>query len=345
MVLRRIGVLAVVLFSLINFADAQRTGPRPRPPTGSSVRTRLPARSFYLAGRVLYGGTMKRAERVQVRLFGSGGSLVGFTFTDNGGEFEFQRLPRAVYIVEVAHEGYDVVRARVDLYLGSRRDTTILLKQQNQPTSKPAGKAVSVRELKIPAKARKAFAQGIRELHEKRRPERSLPHFRQAIELYADYDEAYVQMGLAHLQQQEFDEAQQVLETAIAVYPQNGRALMALGTVYNRQREAEQAVQVLQRAIKLNPHAWQAHYELAKAYLQLRKIEEGYQHAHRAHALHSELPSIHLLVYNLCIARRDYAAALAELDEFLELYPDNPLSPRVRKQRELMRQSPPPPGN
>ncbi|MFQ5926285.1 MAG: tetratricopeptide repeat protein, partial [Terriglobia bacterium] len=204
---------------------------------------------------------------------------------------------------------------------------------------KPSGDTVGVRELAIPGKARKAFAKGIRELYEKKRPDRSLRHFRKAIELYADYDEAYVQLSLAHFQQADYAQAQHVLETGLAVNPGNTRAYVVLGLVYKQQRQAQRAIQAWKRAVKLDENAWRAHFELGKTFLVAGNIEEAQKHAQRAHQLKPQAPSVHLLVYNLCLLQDDREAALAELDEFLALHPQNPWAPQLRQRRIILRQS------
>ncbi len=263
----------------------------------------------------------------------------GVTYTNSQGEFEFPNLTRTVYTIEVAVEGYQPVRERVDLYLGARHDVTILLEPRIGVTSNPSGTPLSVRELRIPDKARKSFEKGMLELYENRRPDRSLGYLREAIAIYPDYDEAYVQLSLAHLQQSQYPEAQAVLEKATAVNPGNGRAYMALGTLQNKQGRAQDAIRSLQRALELDPNAWQAHYEFGRSLLQLGNVEEAYEHARQALRLNGQGPALHLLVYNLCVRRGDYPAALVELDEFVRLYPSHPAIPTLLEKREGLRQA------
>lgn len=329
-------IVLLLFFIPFHLASAQK----PREPTGAMRPSPFPQRTFSLGGRVLYGDNMEIAPRIAVRLLGSQGALVGIAFTDNRGQFEFDMLPRSVYFVEVQEEDYQPVRVRVDLHLGSRHDTTILLKRKMKVVeSEPAGPSVSVRELKIPPKARKAFEKGMRELHEKKQAKLSLAHFRKAIQIYPDYDAAYVQLGLAHLEQADFVAARQVLEKAGQVNPKNAEALELLGYVYNHEGEPRQAVQVLEQALQQNADSWLANMELGKSWLRLKKLDEANQYARRAHELNPLVPPVHLLLYNVCIARKDYQTALTVLDEFLERFPDNSLAPKVRQQRDLMRET------
>src|SRR5712692_2935589 len=101
-------------------AHAQRLGgsPRSRPPTGMNTPNATQQWSD-LGGRVLYANGMQPAVRIQVNLLRNAGASAGVTYTNSQGEFEFPNLTRTVYTIEVAVEGYQPARERVDLYLGA----------------------------------------------------------------------------------------------------------------------------------------------------------------------------------------------------------------------------------
>ena len=138
---------------------------------------------------------------VLIKLLTNSGIPMQQTFTRSRGEFEFHNLRPGQYVVEVAEKGYQVARQTVDLFFGSRPGVMLLLEPTIQAGLKrpETGHSVSVQELRVPRKARKAFTKGLRELNKKNRPDRSVPHFQKAIALYPEYDEAYVQLGVAHL--------------------------------------------------------------------------------------------------------------------------------------------------
>lgn len=340
MFLVRVVLLLAAFCWLSNWALGQdQSGSRPRPPTGHiPPGGAVMGQHVSLSGRVLYGDVMRPAVRIQVRILATNSAPIGMTFTDGRGEFEFIGLSRATYVVEVSEDGYQSARERVELYLGSRRDTTILLEPTVTRTRNALGQVVSVRELKIPDKARKAFEKGVRALHEQYRPDRSLPYLQKAIELYPDFGEAYVQLGVANLERRNYPEAKKVLAQATQINPSNARAHMVLATVHNKEGQPQDAVEALQRALKLEPNAWQVYYELGKSFLQLGNVEEAYQYARRAHELNAELPSVHLLLYNLCIHRSDYEAAIRESEEFLTLFPANPFAAQLREKKDALRQ-------
>lgn len=293
-----------------------------------------------IAGLVRYAPDQEPARQVVVKLQAMGG-MGQQTITDARGHFEFSRLAPDTFEVEVSQDGYKPVRVRADLNYWDCHgySITILLQRETETTPTASGDTVPLRELEIPRSARKAFEKGMRELNEKKRPGRSLLHFRQAIELYPDYDEAYIQLSVAHIDLDQYPEAQQVLEKATEVNPNNPRPYTLLGIVYRRQRQVKKAILALREAVNLDGEGWLAHFELGKSLLEARHIDEAYQHAQQAHRLHAQSPSVHLLRYNLCLLRSDYQAALAELDEFLELHPRNPWAAGLRQRRNVLRES------
>jgi Tfp pilus assembly protein PilF len=338
---RRI-ILLLPLFLLNCPLDATgQSGPRPRSP-GSGGVNRSPdgVETFSLSGRVMLSGRLVPAVRVRVSLLTTAGTLMGVTFTDERGQFEFLGLGRAVYRVEVSEEGYHPIQERMDLYLGTRTDAVLMLEPDGtKGSSPPPGGKLSVQELKIPPKALEAFQRGLRELYDRENPAGSEAHFRKAIEIHSEYDQAYVQLAIAHVQQGELAEAQRVLQAGVTANNKNGPALGLLGTVYNQQGESEKAVPVLQRALGLGAPGWQVHFELGKGLLQLGRVDEAYAHASRAHNLKADAPAPHLLLYNLHIIRDEHEQALKQLEEFLRLHPDHSLAPELRRKKDELRRT------
>lgn len=328
--------LAAAVAALITSVHAQNPGASPRRPLGMGAPRDLPE-TFILAGRVI-AGDMQNVPRVLVRVYAQNGAPIGETFTDNRGWFQFRGLTRGFYTVEMNERGFEPVQVGVSLLLGSRHDTVIFLKPlQELAEPAPPGAAVDVRTLQIPSDARKEFDKGMKEIQERKRPERSLEHFRKAIEIYPDYDAAYVELALAHLELSQPAEAEGVLVKAVEVNEKSVPALMILGNVYTNQGQLDKAAESFQASLALNDNIWLAHLEVAKILMQQDKLEEAQGHALRAHDLNLQVPSVHLVLANLALRERDADAALAELDEFLELFPDHPMAGQVRQRSAALR--------
>ncbi len=331
---RRAVALAAILCFSTGWAHAQRPEQQQRQP-------RLPQRreSLSISGRVLFDRNLKEMASVLIKLLTNSGIPMQQTFTRSRGEFEFRNLKPGQYVLEVVEEGYQVARQTVDLSFGSRRGAMLLLEPTTQAGLKrpDPGRTVSVQELRVPRKARKAFTKGLRELNEKNRPNRSVPHFQKAIALYPEYDEAYVQLGVAHLYQGEIAAAQETLEKALAANQENARAHALLGMVYREQQHIDRSAQELQEAVTLEPSNWLAHMELAKTLLEQQKPGEALEHARQAHDLNAQSQTAHLLLYDLLVRQENYQTALEELEKFLTLHPDHPSTANMRQARDKLR--------
>jgi tetratricopeptide (TPR) repeat protein len=317
-------------------AAQQRGGTTP----GSSNTPSIIPEECAIAGRVLYGNNFRAAENVSVHLE-QRGVVRDRTYTMGLGRFEFRGLSKGSYTVVAKADGFKVTRHEVDLsYFCQSRNTTIMLEPETVVvTEDPAAPMVSARELEIPGKARKAFQKGVRELHEKGNAEKGLKHFQKAIEIHADYDEAYVQLAVANLQLKNPVAAQEALETAVSVYPQNARAQVLLGIMYGGQGDLDAAVTVLQQGVDADENYWLGHYELGKALVNQERHQEALPHAQRAHELNPQNPGVHLLLHDVTLRLQDLETALAEVKEYIELYPDADLVPRLRQHADMLEQT------
>lgn len=303
----------------------------------SAQQQRRFATGFILQGRVMDARTDMEIPGAIVVLEGRDTRLQ--TVADRRGYFRFINLAPDFYTVEVRREGYHPAQERFDLISDGIPDAVIRLQPDTEFVTKPAKPTVSARAALIPEEARKAFAQGVEELHDKERPEKSIDHLRRALDLYADFDEAYVQLGIAYSLLKREREAEEILHRGIEVYPKNARAYAFLGKLHAQQGKKDAAVADLQKAVELDPLLWFAHLDLARILRKQGKAELSYQHASRAHELYQDSSEVHLAFYNACLGLQDYAAALTELDEFVKLYPDSETARKMRALRDQLAQA------
>lgn len=319
---RSISVALFLVLGVVGTASGQQP----------ASRTPLPGGGCSIDGRVLYSDNLTGAERVMVRLLWNG-TLFNQTITQSQGAFRFLSLPLGVFELEVTADGYHTVRESADLSFSCHAISLTLYLERDPDQRAPAGSPgppVSARVLQIPGKARGEFERGFNELTKKERPERSLDYFRRAIELYPNYDEAYVQLALAHLRMEQPADAQRVLETAVTVYPGNARAHTLLGILLGQQGKTDDAQRELEAAVAIDDADWRAHFELGRLFLKQRQGAPARAHARRAHDLNPKEPDVHLLLHDALLLQNDREAALAEAEEFIKLFPGDELTPRLR---------------
>ncbi len=326
------------------FLAALSATPTPLPAQSEASVGRTSADADPLSRRPTVSGHVRarwgrgQPQNILIRLESSTGIEVTQVYSGGSGDFTFAHVPVGNYVLVVNQAGYKLVRIPLQVSLGPVSGILVELEAEQDDTAEAPGAAVSLRQLQVPKKAQKEFQQGV-ETQSRGQAAQSVVHFRKAIELYRDFDNAYIQLALLHLQQGAYGEAQRVAEAALSVNDKNAQAHALRGVACRWQGNDLEAQKALERSLQLDERSWFAHLELGRVYLRQRKLGEGYQLIRRAHDLNPGVPSLHLSLYNALLLRNQPREALAELDEFLRLFPGHHLAAKAREQRQSLTDS------
>jgi tetratricopeptide (TPR) repeat protein len=263
-------------------------------------------------------------------------NVLQMAYTDANGEFTLRVGACSLCRVEVSLNG--TLLGYEDVRLHSGQVVQVAIWASTKPVAvkgEVPGPSISVRELAIPGQARAAFEKGVRALNANH-PRESIPLFHQAIELYWDYDEAYVQCGLAYFQLRRLPEAAEVLSRGIEVYAANARARALLGKVFLHQTRPEDAREQLLEAIRLDGNLWTAHIDLGRALLRLGDANAAHLEAHRALELKPEALETHIILNDTLVAQGAYTEALDHIEQMVVLFADQPIAPKLRQLREAL---------
>lgn len=293
-----------------------------------------------LEGQVLIAQTLAPVEGVAVELLRRT-MVQDRTYTGSRGEFEFVRLVVSEYVLRVRHPGYLPVERTINLNVdpGARHGVRLLLEPDPDadPPEAAAAPPLSARELRVPTSARDEFQAGLRELNQNNQPGKSIPFFEKAIALHQDFDEAYVQLALAHFLTGSRSNALRTLAKAVEVYPQNARAFALMGKVLIDANQPEPGIQALEEALAIDETLWGAHADLGAALLYKKQLDPALAHARRALELNDAAPMTHVLLASVLMERKEFAEAITVQDEILRRFPEGKLAAEVRKQRDLAR--------
>jgi len=325
-------VAAFLSFCLLGAlcCPAQETSPDVEPVPGS----------YSIHGTLRLAADTRGVSMVRVELRRVGGELVTSTFTDSNGDFHFFGLTRGHYVVAVDEEGYESIRDNVDLTTVARTGMALYLKRSSQAGPPEQGSAVSVRELHISRKARDAFRKGMEQFYDKKVPQAGLPYFQRAIAEFPGYYEAYYQSGLAYLEMGRLEEAQQVLRKAIEVSEKRyAQAYLLLGSILSKQEKYAEAEELIRHGLQLDATAWQGYYELARLLFSQNRVDEAERSAAQTRLRKPDFAPTYLLLVNIHLRKRDYPSVMKELDEYLRLDPDGPLSSKAREMRDQLQRA------
>jgi len=215
--------------------------------------------------------------------------------------------------------------------------TPVVRAQVSNPSAVPRKDyAVSVRELRIPTKARNAFEKGLQRLA-KQDAVGSLTQFERATTGFPDYYEAYYHIGLADLRLGREEEAAQAFQTAIVL--SGGRyawAHFALGLLLCRRGEYAEAETAVRRGLDVDGNSATGHLFLSLALFRLNRLEEAEKSAQEALLRKPAFSLPYLVLADVHGRRGEYARQLQNLDAYLKLEPDGPANKRVREVREVV---------
>ena len=257
------------------------------------------------------------------------GAWSGTTFTDRDGQFEFPGLASGTYRVTVSAPECAKLEetAQVDATF-----TPLLLRLHKRTAPPPgaSGFTVSVQELRIPAKALKAFDKGAHQL-DTGDSTGSLVHFQRAIAEFPAYYQAYYNLGVAQLRLSHMADAQQAFQKSIDLSG-GGYALphFALGLVLCGQQEFPTAEIVIQRGLDRDPGSAVGKYFLALAQFGLNHLAEAEKSVRQALLRKSGLAQAYLLLAKIHMRQNNSSAVVEDLHAYLNLDSKSPRSAETR---------------
>lgn len=276
---------------------------------------------------------------VAVHLQADGG-LTETVHSDPSGHFSFGGLRPGNYEVVIKADGYQVGTWPVEVGRSSLVGLTFSLTPSTSvPASRKASTkgsdTVSVRQLRIPAKARKEFEKAEKsEAHGK--TDDAIKHWKKSIKIYPKYAESYMHLSRIYADRGDFASANAAAERAVAIDGTSAASYSSLGYVCLKEKNLPKAKEAFEHAVRLPGSGWFSQFWLGRILLGQKNPKAAYPHLLRAAQVHPEMPDVYVFLYDdlLMLGRRQ--EALAQLDAFLKRFPNDPLAGKVRATRKAL---------
>lgn len=292
-----------------------------------------------ISGTVFDANGNQPIARARVNVRAMTGGEIANTFTDSQGRFE-AASPNGIeasYIVTVDLPGYQPTEEQVD---GRGGISGVILKLrrakpavENYSVSSPDSYTVSVNDLQVPSKARKAFDKGLERL-QTRDAAGSIAYFKEATNAFPNYYEAFYQLGVANMELRRRDDAERALQKAIDLSGgHNPDPQFALGALLCDRGSYADAEKLIRRAMEGDSSSWRGHLFLGEALFGQNQLTEAEKSARSALSRKPDLAPAYILLANIHIRKHDYKEAVSELDNYLRLKPDGAVSEQARKVR------------
>ncbi len=332
---RTILLLTLLLSTTLTLAQSQGSVMGIPPNSAGRNNRNLSPRGTLPATGVISGSVRTIDDRpiadakIEVRAADSG-SVLGSVYSNPAGGFEIDNLPAGEYEV-VARSGLAETREHVDVQ-GLKSFVTLRLAPNS--ASDAAGtdsSTVSVAQMQVPEKARKAFDKG-REAFAKGKLNTARSQVEAALQIDPDYADALMLRGLLSLNAGEYEAGRVDLEKAVQRDPHDGMAFVVLGSAYNALHRYDDALRVLDRGESLVPNSWQVYFERATALVARGQYEAGLSDLARASEFAPrDFPAMHLVKANALIGIKDYTDAQTELETFLQTGPEGSSAEEARQ--------------
>lgn len=298
--------------------------------------------SVEIHGQVRFAQGGAPAANVVVRLESyEGGGSISEAFTDSLGKFAFSNLSPAMYSVRVRQTGYRDAQQNVDLMTTS--SGLVLLQLSPDTTAATKTSVTGSINANVPPAAQKEFDKGIAALAEggKDKIGTAARCFEKAVSIYPQFLEAWLRLGTAYMDLEQWDKAEKALLETVAVDPKAFNALFALSEVYLREHKLAEAETVLVQGLAIQDASYLGHLNLARVYWEKARavkdltaakpsLQKAYEEVNRALVLNPNLGGAHLLKGNLLLRAARTNDAVAEFNAYLRLEPNSPFAAETR---------------
>lgn len=285
---------------------------------------------FTLEGQVQAAEVLQPVAHAVVRLYRES-DLLRECVTSADGRFQFPEVPAGRYRITVRADSFQ--RSEDTVELSGRGGTIQRLEIRLRPDPSAAVRSgpptVSLESLQIPKKARRESDRGEESLQRGKYAD-AAGHFRRALEAHDDFPAAWLGLGVALRGLGDAAGARGALQECLRRDPPNLRARLNLAELCAATGRGEEARRLLDETVALHPAEPDPHQDLGKLHFQAGRLDQAEAEWKQAAALPRARPEVHLLLARLYLQRRQVAALVSELEEYLRQDPGGPYAGQVR---------------
>jgi tetratricopeptide (TPR) repeat protein len=193
-----------------------------------------------------------------------------------------------------------------------------------------SGDTVSVHRLSIPGKARKSYNDGVRLLNGMDW-NASVPKFERAIKLFPGFYEAYNLLGDADLGMHKWDDARAAFLQALQLSGGTfAKPYFGLGLILSHQNQLAEAEVTIRQGLAINPEDPRGDFCLGWVLYSMGRLTEAAESARQAIADQPSFQEPFLLLAQIHLLQRNFAAEIADLNGYLALDSSSMRSARAR---------------
>ena len=196
------------------------------------------------------------------------------------------------------------------------------------------GKTVSATTLAAPKGARKSLQKGL-DLEKKRKIAEAQASLQEAVDAYPRFAEGWFELGRVQAVQGQFDAARESFDHAIQSDSGYVPPYIEISMLELRAQKWQELADITDKAVRLDPFGFpQEFFFNAVANYNLHRVDAAEQSARRAEKLDTrhQIPQVSHLLGTILADRHDFAAAAAEMRDYLKFAPQATDAAAVRSQ-------------
>jgi hypothetical protein len=287
----------------------------------------IPVRAGDVDGEVRTGPRSGLNQPASVQLV-KNGEIVAERLTDLNGRFEFLGLPAGDYTLRIKYPGFQDTEVPLRLGDPSMRSRVPITLTPVTTDADTYPSVLSVDELRVPRNARNAFEDGARD-RKRGNCAKAVQHLQKAVSLYANYGDAFNELGICYKEMGRTAEAEDAFKKAnqysSSVYP-----AINLADLYAGQRRFEEAERVVRSSFSRYPTEGDLFFALARIFFEQGRMKEAEAAGLEAHSRVHRAADVHLLMAKIYLAANNYPALATQLEAYLEENPEGPVAEQAR---------------
>jgi len=275
------------------------------------------------------------AHSLRVTLFGVEHPYAESADVDHHGDFHFRNLAPGNYTVAVLRDGLGEIRRTVVVSSAVAGTSGVVRAtipySSAEAAANPAAGTVSVHQASIPRHAAVKFADAQRRLAG-RDLEGAVRSLEEAVSIAPEYSAAWNALGVIAFQNGDDSRAQAFFRHSLDADPAAFEPLVNLGSALLKAGSSADALPFNQRAVQDRPDDALANAQLGMNYFKLGRFDDAEPYLLAAKRLdRAQFSQPQVFLAEIYARRGNRAAAIRELEDVLEIRPDGPLSPSIRR--------------
>ena len=265
------------------------------------------------------------------------GATITTTYTDGEGRFSFNSVTPNPYHVIISDEHYMPVDIQVDVrpeFLNANVIQIMLVPRASkvEPKALAGSYVTSPSNLTrtYPKNAVKEFERGVK-LENDGKPDDAFDHYRKAIKEAPDFAIAHNNLGSLYVSKSDFPGAQKEFIESMRLAPGDSKAYFNMANVMLLTGKLQDAERYLQDGFRKQPDSAFGLFVQGSVLERSGKLPDAERALRRALELNPKMTRPHLELVNVYLRQQRPADAIAELQNFLQQAPADPLAPRARE--------------